>query len=67
MNKHKRKYRNDVPEDVKLRIAGKLKGRIKSKATREKISRSMRRYWSSLPMKPGTSVTNEKETKEKFQ
>lgn len=52
----KRQYRNDMPEAQKQAISDKLKGRKLSNDTKMKISKSMEKYWASLPMKPVTST-----------
>lgn len=53
----KRQYRNDMPEAQKQAISQKLTGRKLSNDTKMKISRSMAKYWASLPTKPITSTS----------
>lgn len=53
----KRQYRNDMPEAQKQAISQKLTGRKLSNDTKMKISRSMEKYWASLPTKPITSTS----------
>ena len=51
----KRQYRNDMPETQKQAISQKLTGRKLSNDTKIKISKSMEKYWASLPLKPTTN------------
>lgn len=51
----KRQYRNDMPETQKQAISQKLTGRKLSNDTKMKISKSMEKYWASLPLKPITN------------
>lgn len=54
----KRRYRNDMSDQQKQAISRKLTGRTLSNDTKQKISKSMEKYWASLPMKPITSSGN---------
>lgn len=54
----KRQYRNDMPQQQRDKISQKLKGRTLSNDTKAKISKSMEKYWASLPMKPVNNSQN---------
>ena len=47
-------YRNDMPQAQKDKLAAANVGKTLSQQTRDKISRSMQRYWQRLPYKPTT-------------
>lgn len=47
-------YRNDMSQSQKDKLSYINKGKTLSQSTRAKISKSMEKYWSSLPYKPGT-------------
>lgn len=47
----KRRYR-ELDEETKEKISLSLRGKRKSLSHREKISNSMRNYWSNVPNKP---------------
>lgn len=49
-----RKYRNDMPQQQKDKIAAANTGRRHTQATKQKISQSMQKYWERLPFKPNT-------------
>jgi hypothetical protein len=51
----KRRYRNDMPQSQKDKIAAKNVGKRLSQSTKDKISKSLVRYWGSLQYKPSTS------------
>lgn len=48
----KRQFRNDMSDSQKQAISQKLQGRTLSQNTKEKISKSMSKYWANLPYKP---------------
>lgn len=58
MIQSKRQYRNDMSDEQKQKISQKLKGRTLSNDTKAKISKSLEKYWASLPLKPITSTTS---------
>lgn len=47
-------YRNDMPQTQKDKIAAANIGKTLSQQTKDKISRSMQKYWQRLPYKPDT-------------
>lgn len=49
-----RVYRNDMQQAQKDKIAAANVGKTLSQQTKDKISRSMQKYWQRLPYKPGT-------------
>ena len=51
----RRIYRNDMPQSQKDKIAAKNVGKKLSQTTKDKISKSLTKYWSKLPYKPPTS------------
>lgn len=51
-----RKYRNDMPQSQKDKIAAANVGKTLSPQTKDKISRSMQKYWAGLPLKPATDA-----------
>jgi hypothetical protein len=51
----RRIYRNDMPQSQKDKIAAKNVGKKLSQSTKDKISKSLVKYWSRLPYKPSTS------------
>lgn len=55
----KRIYRNDMSQRQKENIAQKLTGRKMSEETKEKISKSMRKYWAKLPTRPLTAESEQ--------
>ena len=48
----KRIYRNDMSPQQKEKLSIINKGKKLSQQTKDKISKSMERYWGSLPYKP---------------
>lgn len=60
----KRQYRNDMPMMQRQAISNKLKGRTLSNNTKQKISKSMEKYWASLPVKPVTTNNNDNNSNE---
>lgn len=52
----KRIYRNDMPQAQKDKIAAANVGKTLSQQTKDKISRSMQKYWQKLPYKPPTDT-----------
>lgn len=52
MKQPTRKYRNDMSDSQRQAISRKLTGRTLPQSTKDKISKSMCDYWSSLPLKP---------------
>lgn len=52
----KRIYRNDMQQAQKDKIAAANKGKTLSQQTKDRISRSMQKYWNSLPYKPNTDT-----------
>ncbi len=56
--KQKRQYRNDMSDTQKQKISQKLTGRKLSNDTKAKISKSMEKYWGSLPCKPVNKTPN---------
>lgn len=54
----KRQYRNDMSDEQKQKISQKLAGRKLSNDTKAKISKSMEKYWASLPSKPVNNSQN---------
>lgn len=55
----KRTYRNDMSQQQREKLSIVNKGKTLSTSTKEKISKSMIKYWSKLPYKPGTSGQTE--------
>lgn len=55
----KRTYRNDMSQQQRDKLSAVNKGKRLSTSTKEKISKSMMKYWSKLPYKPGTSGQTE--------
>ena len=53
----KRTYRNDMSQSQKDKIAMANKGKKLSTHTKQLISRSLEKYWASLPMKPAQDDT----------
>jgi len=59
----KRIYRNDMQQSQKDKLSAINKGKTLSQSTKDKISKSMEKYWSRLPYKPdstppsGSSIT----------
>lgn len=53
----KRQFRNDMSQQQKDKIAQANKGKKLSPEIRNKISKSLEKYWSRLPMKPTTSTS----------
>lgn len=47
-----RLYRNDMAQAQKDKIAAANIGKTLSQQTKDKISRSMQKYWAQLPYKP---------------
>ena len=45
-------YRNDMAQTQKDKIAAANIGKTLSQQTKDKISRSMQKYWQKLPYKP---------------
>lgn len=48
----KRKYRNDMSQAQRDKIAQANKGKTLSQETRRKISKALTDYWQGLPYKP---------------
>lgn len=53
----KRQFRNDMSQSQRDKIAMANTGKKLSQQTKDKISKSMEKYWSRLPMKPTTSTS----------
>lgn len=51
-----RVYRNDMQQAQKDKIAAANTGKKLSQQTKDKISRSMQKYWAQLPYKPESST-----------
>lgn len=51
----KRLFRNDMSQSQRDKIAMANTGKKLSQQTKDKISKSMEKYWSRLPLKPTTS------------
>lgn len=51
MRTMKRIFRNDMSQEQKDKIAAANKGKRHSQTTKDKISKSMEKYWSRLPYK----------------
>lgn len=63
----KRIYRNDMSTAQRMKLSRANIGKRLSQDTKDKISKSMEEYWSSLPYKPGTpSGTPDTETDSPF-
>ena len=60
----KRQYRNDMSDAQKQAISQRMKGRTLSNDTKQKISKSMEKYWASLPVKPITTNNNDNNSNE---
>ena len=54
----KRIWRNDMAQTQKDKIAAANTGKQLTQDTKEKISRSMAKYWAGLPYKPATENTS---------
>ena len=54
----RRIYRNDMPQAQKDKIAAANVGKTLSQTTKDKISRSMQKYWARLPFKPVDDETD---------
>lgn len=54
----KRIYRNDMPQQQKDKIAAAQTGRKHPQYVKDKISKSMQKYWQGLENKPGTDNPN---------
>ena len=52
----RRIYRNDMQQAQKDKIAAANIGKTLSQQTKDKISRSMQKYWQRLPYKPDTDA-----------
>lgn len=52
----RRIYRNDMQQAQKDKIAAANVGKTLSQQTKDKISRSMQKYWQRLPYKPDTDT-----------
>lgn len=50
-------YRNDMTQAQKDKIAAANTGKHLSQTTKDKISRSMQKYWAALPTKPDDEQT----------
>lgn len=53
----KRKWRNDMPQQQRDKIAAANTGRKHSNETKKKISQQLTKYWAKLPVKPTTGAT----------
>lgn len=53
----KRIYRNDMSDSQKEKLSAINKGKTLSQQTKQRISKSMERYWNSLPYKPTSGAT----------
>ena len=53
----KRIYRNDMSDSQKEKLSAINKGKTLSQQTRQRISKSMEKYWNSLPYKPTSGAT----------
>ena len=53
----KRIYRNDMSQSQKDKLSYINKGKKLSQSTKDKISKSLIKYWSRLPMKPEPSTS----------
>lgn len=58
----KRKYRNDMPQTQKDKIALANTGKRLSFTTKQRISQSMQKYWAKLPLKPTTETDTQPPT-----
>lgn len=54
----KRIYRNDMTQAQKDKIAAANIGKHLSQQTKDRISRSMQKYWQGLPYKPNTDAAD---------
>lgn len=54
----KRIYRNDMTQAQKDKIAAANIGKHLSQQTKDRISRSMQKYWNGLPFKPTTDYAD---------
>ncbi len=52
---YKRKYRQ-MDDATKQKISLRLKGRSKSSTTKDRISKSLKAYWQSVPNKPTDEI-----------
>lgn len=50
----RRIYRNAMSQSQKDKLSAINKGKTLPQSTKDKISQSMTKYWSSLPYKPDT-------------
>lgn len=53
----KRQFRNDMSQSQRDKIAQANTGKKLSQQTKDRISKSMEKYWSRLPLKPTTSTS----------
>lgn len=53
----RRIYRNDMSDSQKEKLSAINKGKTLSQQTKQRISRSMEKYWNSLPYKPTSGST----------
>lgn len=61
MDTYKRQYRELSPE-TKLKISQKMKNRPKTDIQKQRISQSMKDYWSHVPSRPcGSGFTTYQE------
>lgn len=51
----KRIYRNDMSQSQKDKLSYINQGKKLSQSTKDKISKSMTKYWSDLPYKPDST------------
>lgn len=51
----KRQFRNYMSQQQKDKIGFANKGRKHTQQTKDKISKSLEKYWSQLPIKPASS------------
>ena len=58
MEQRKRIYR-ELDAETKQKISKSTIGKSKSASHKEHISRSMKRYWSSIPHKPQQTTMND--------
>ena len=57
-----RTYRNDMPQTQKDKIAFANTGKRLSQQTKQRISKSMQKYWQKLPYKPDTPTDEQQPT-----
>lgn len=48
----KRMFRNDVSDETRAKQSIAHRGRKHTNDTKNKISKSLQKYWANLPMKP---------------